>query len=264
MQLDIQTPRAFAPLLFPNRYKGAFGGRGSAKSHFFGESLVEKHVMLPGSRSVCIREVQKSLEQSSKKLIEDKIKKLKVQHLFRVLDDKIITPGNGIIIFAGMQNHTADSIKSLESFGTAWVDEAQALSRHSLKILRPTIRAPGSEIWFSWNPAKPSDPVDDFFRGSGAGRKNAICVEANWRDNPWFPPELEADRQEDLRLIPEEYDHIWEGGYITITESLIFKGRVSVEPFETPANARFHFGADFGFARDPSTLIRAWLRDKCL
>jgi phage terminase large subunit len=257
--LEIQTPRVFLPLLEPARYKGAWGGRGSGKSHFFAEALVERALMQPGLRAVCIREVQKSLEQSVKRLIEDKITALGVGHMFEALKSEIRTPGDGIIIFAGMQNHTAASIKSLEGYDIAWVEEAQSLSAYSLKLLRPTIRKPGSELWFTWNPESADDPVDQLLRGPKpiAG---SVVVQANWRDNPWFPAELDADRLSDQERIPDEYDHIWEGAYLTISDAIVFRQRVTVEPFDTPSDARLYHGADWGFAQDPTALVRCWIR----
>jgi phage terminase large subunit len=149
--LKIPTAKVFKPLLLPARYKGAYGGRGSGKSHFFGELLVETCEAERGTLAVCIREAQRTLAQSSKRLIESKIAGLGLGHRFKVFSDKIETPGDGIIIFKGMQDHTADSIKSLEGFRVAWVDEAQNLSARSLALLRPTIRAEASQLWASWN-----------------------------------------------------------------------------------------------------------------
>ena len=219
--LKIETPRAFKPLLLPSRYKGAYGGRGSGKSHFFAEKLVEDCLEEKGMLAVCIREVQKSLMQSSKRLLEAKIAALGVGHLFKVFEREIETPGDGVIIFQGLADHTAESIKSLEGFRRAWIEEAQALSARSLTLLRPTIRAAGSELWASWNPRRKSDAVDDFFRGAQpVAGASVIC--ANWRDNPWFPAELEAERLIDLERYPDRYDHIWEGGYIRALEGAYF------------------------------------------
>ncbi|MGI4814369.1 MAG: PBSX family phage terminase large subunit [Janthinobacterium lividum] len=261
--LEIETPRAFAPLLVPSRYKGAHGGRGSGKSHFFGEMLVEKAILEPGLRAVCIREIQKSLEQSVKRLIEDKIAALGVGAQFEILDKEIRTPGDGLIIFMGMQSHTAESIKSLEGYDVAWVEEAQSLSKHSLRLLRPTMRKAGSELWFTWNPDSADDPVDQLLR-SPDHVSDKIVVEANWSDNPWFPAELEQERTDDRRSNPDEYDHIWEGGYHTISEAVIFRHRVTEAEFETPPDSRFYFGADWGFAKDPSVLIRCFIDDDIL
>lgn len=215
--LTIDTAKVFEPLLHAKRYKGAHGGRGSGKSHFFAESLVEDAIRFPGMRAVCIREVQKSLQESAKRLIEDKIQTLGVGSLFNVLKTEIGTPGGGVILFQGMQDHTAESIKSLEGMDRAWIEEAQTLSDKSWRMLRPTIRKDSSEIWASWNPRLKNDPVDKFFRGALAkADKDIACVQANWRDNPWFPKVLEAERLRDKANDPDAYGHVWEGEYVTI------------------------------------------------
>jgi phage terminase large subunit len=218
--LQIRTAEVFEPLLHPARYKGAHGGRGSGKSHFFGELLVESSMAEKGFLAVCIREVQKTLAQSSKRLIETKISELGVGAQFKVYHDKIETPGDGLIIFQGMQDHTAESIKSLEGYKVAWIEEAQTLSHRSLSLLRPTIRASGSEIWASWNPRRKTDAIDDFLRAKKP--QGAVVVNANWRDNPWFPLELENERRLDLELYPDRYDHIWEGDYAKAFEGAYF------------------------------------------
>jgi Phage terminase large subunit len=199
--LKIPTAKVFEPLLKPCRYKGIWGGRGSGKSHFFGEMLVETCQAERGMLAVCIREAQKTLAQSSKRLIESKIGALGLGHGFKSFSDRIETPGDGMVIFRGMQDHTSESIKSLEGFRIAWIDEAQTLSARSLSLLRPTIRAERSELWASWNPRRKSDAIDDFFRRREP--QGAVVVKANWRDNPWFPAVLEDERRLDLSLYPE-------------------------------------------------------------
>lgn len=223
LKLRIPTAAAFEPLLHPARYKGAWGGRGSGKSHFFAGSLIEDHLRNPGMRSVCIREVQKSLKQSAKKLLEDKIAEygLTERDGFKVYREVIETPGDGIINFTGMQDHTADSVKSMEGVDRAWVEEAQSLSDRSLTLLRPTIRKDGSELWFSWNPMRASDPVDMMLRGANRP-SDAVVVRANWSDNPWFPKVLEAERTDSVENEPEKYGHIWEGEYATVLEGAYF------------------------------------------
>lgn len=210
--MDIQTPRAFQPLLQASRYKGIWGGRGSGKSHFFAESVVERCIMQPSSRIVCVREVQRSLKDSVKRLIEDKIFALGVGSRFDVKATEIGTPGGGVIVFQGLQDHTAESVKSLEGFHVAWAEEAQSLSTRSMELLRPTIRAPGSELWFSWNPRSAADPVDELLRGI-TPPPDAIVRRVNYSDNPFFPPELEVEREFDSRTNPSRYGHIWMGDY---------------------------------------------------
>ena len=161
---------------------------------------------------MCVREVQKTLKESVKRLIEDKIKAHKVEHQFRPLSDSIRTPGNGMILFQGMQDHTAESIKSLEGFDIAYVEEAQMLTARSLELLRPTIRKPDSEIWFSWNPRHASDPVDMLLRGVHPP-PDAVVVRTNWEDNPWFTEALRTEREFDEKYKPQRYAHVWDGEY---------------------------------------------------
>lgn len=223
--LRIETARVFQPLLEPARYKGAHGGRGSGKSHFFAEMMVDDHYRNPGFRSVCIREVQKSLKDSAKRLIEDKIQALGLGQHFDVQTGVIKTPGDGVILFQGMQDHTAESIKSLEGFNRAWIEEAQTLSERSLSMLRPTIRAEGSEIWASWNPRRKSDAIDDFLRTKKP--PSSVVVQANWRDNPWFPQVLVDERAIDLDKYPDRCEHIWEGDYARAFEGAYFAGNLA-------------------------------------
>lgn len=218
--------------------------------------------MQPGTRAACVREVQRSLKNSVKLLVEDKIRALGVSHMFEVLEAEIKTLGGGIIIFQGMQNHTADSIKSLEGFDIAWVEEAQSLSQRSLNLLRPTIRAPGSELWFSWNPDKPTDPVDVLLRGDHPPENSAV-IEVNWSDNPWFPPELKADMSDDRERDPESARHVWDGDYNTSSNARVLKNWI-VKEFETPANVIHRFGADWGFAQDPTALVRCFVEGRKL
>jgi phage terminase large subunit len=151
-RLEIPTASVFRPLIEePARYGAAYGGRNGGKSHFFAGLVVEQCLLNAGHRVVCIREVQKTLAQSAKAVIEAKIQEFGVGSQFDVQYDKIKTPGGGLIIFTGLQDHTSESIKSLEGYNVAWIEEAQTLSPRSLALLRPTIRAEGSEVWASWN-----------------------------------------------------------------------------------------------------------------
>jgi phage terminase large subunit len=261
MQLRIETPRVFKPLLAPSRYKGTHGGRGSGKSHFFAELLIERCIM-EKTYAVGVREVQKSLAQSVKKLLELKIEKLGVQTQFNVKQDFIGTPYGGMIIFQGMQNHTADTIKSLEGYDVAWVEEAQTLSQRSLDLLRPTIRKEGSELWFGWNPNLPTDPVDVLLRGENPP-PDCVVVESNYRDNPWLPDVLKQEIAYDQKRDPDKFAHVWLGGYQRNSEARVFRNW-TVEEFDAPTEAVFRFGADWGFATDPSVLVRCYLMGRKL
>jgi phage terminase large subunit len=252
----------FQDLRKPSRYKALHGGRGSGKSHAFAELLVRRCVDKAPVRAVCIREVQRSLDQSVKRLIEDKIQALGVGSAFTVQADRILGPEGGRIIFQGMQNHTAESIKSLEGYDIAWVEEAQSLSIRSLDLLRPTLRKPGSELWFSWNPTRPDDPVDALFR-AGPKPPRTTLIEVNYTENPRFPKVLQAELEWDRDRDPDKFQHVWLGGYQRTSEARVFKNW-RVEAFETPADARFLLGADWGFARDPTVLVRCFLVGRTL
>jgi phage terminase large subunit len=250
--LKLKTAEVFTPLLDPARDKVVRGGRGSGKSHFLAELLIEDSLAEPGNsggeglRSVCIREVQKDLAQSSKLLLESKLKAHGVTEAdgFKVFKDVITTPGDGLIIFKGMNDYTADSIKSLEGFKRGWWEEAQGATRHSINLYRPTMRASGSQMWWSYNPRRKIDPVDVMFMGPERPT-GAVVVTANWRDNPWFTAELEQERLDCLRMQPDQYDHIWEGGYVTVVEGAYYAkclaeakaqnriGRVAADPLMT-------------------------------
>lgn len=268
--LQVETPRKLLPLLENHRFKGLYGGRGGMKSHWFAEAMVLEHLN-PGERSICVREFQRTLDESSKRLIEQKIKKFGLESQgFVVKNSEIRTPGDGLIIFEGMRNHTEHSIKSLEGFRRAWVEEAQTLSASSLEMLTPTIRYEvkdengivtwESELWFSWNPDDPKDPVDLLFRGPNRDPR-AVSVQVNWQDNPWFPSVLRKDMEWARRTDQDKYQHVWAGGYNRKSNANVFKN-YSVRDFETPVDAFFLLGSDWGYSVDPSSLVRAFISEK--
>jgi phage terminase large subunit len=224
--LTINTPRVFLPLLKPVRYKGAKGGRGSGKSHHFAEAVIEAH-MLSKTDTVCLRETMKSLKFSSKKLLEGKIEALGVGYFFEVQESCIKDKNGGIIIFQGMQDHTAESIKSLEGFKIAWFAEAQSASQRSLDLLRPTMRT-GSELWFDWNPFKEDDPIELLFNMLAASNStDYVLVEANWKDNPWFPEDLKKEMAIDASGDQDKFDHIWNGKFLRNSEGDYYKHELS-------------------------------------
>jgi phage terminase large subunit len=271
-KLVIETAAVFEPLLAPARDKAAWGGRGSGKSHFFAGLMIEDSLCEPGDsggeglRSVCIREVQKDLAQSSKLLIESKLNAhgLGEADGFKVFRDVIQTPGDGLIIFKGMNDYTADSIKSLEGFKRGWWEEAQGATAHSINLYRPTMRASGSQMWWSYNPRRKADPVDTMFRGTEKPT-GAVVLKANWRDNPWFTAELEQERLDCLRMQPDQYDHIWEGGYITIAEGAYYaacltaakaEGRIGRIAFDPLMTVRLFF--DIGGTGARADAVSIW------
>lgn len=254
----METPEWALPLLSHARYKGACGGRGSGKSHFFAELMVEECVRKT-TRCVCAREIQSSIKMSSKQTIEDKIKKFKLENEFEILNNRIINTRNGSTIdFIGIQNHTVSSIKSSEGIDILWFEEAQTMSMLSFTSIRPTMRKEGAEMWFSWNPRHPDDPIE-ILRSDPP--PNTIVVEVNYYDNPWFyetslKDDMEYDRARDV----DTYNHVWLGQFEQNSEAKVFKNW-KIEEFETSKEALFKFGADWG-STDPTVLIRCYVENR--
>ena len=201
-----------------------------------------------------MREVQQSLSQSVKKLLESKIESMGVGHLFTIQYDKITGTNGSLIIFQGMSNTTAESIKSLEGYDIGYVEEAQSLSQRSLDLLRPTIRKPGSELWFSWNPRFASDPIEQLLRGNSLP-KDASVVKVNYTDNPWLPSVIKDEIEYDKRRDPDKFAHVWLGEFEEHSEARVFRNW-KIEEFERPEGTIHRLGADWGFSNDPSVLIR--------
>jgi phage terminase large subunit len=218
--LRVECPRAFKPLLSPARYKGAYGGRGGAKSHFFAERLVLRCLERP-TRWACIREVQNSLKESVQQLLLDKVSKFGLDRSFKPVEGELRGPNNSLVIFKGMHHYNSETIKSLEGYDGAWVEEAQTFSERSLRMLRPTIRKEESELWFSWNPRHDNDPVDDFLRGPKKP-PGAVVIAVSWKDNPWFPEVLHDEMRHDYATDPDMAAHVWGGSYEIISEGAYY------------------------------------------
>ena len=204
-------PGAYRELFQPARYKAFYGGRVSAKSHSFAAALLLQAAQAR-LRVYCGREVQKSIKDSVKRLREDKLEALGLGEFYTSTRDEIRGANGSVFIFSGLSDLTAESVKSMEGIDRCWIEEAQTITARSLEILRPTIRKPGSEMWFSWNPRAASDPIDKFFRGD-APPDNAVIKRVNHDANPFFGDELEAERELDRRSQPVRYAHIWDGEY---------------------------------------------------
>ena len=189
----------------PARYKLASGGRGSGKSLSFGSLLVQEGQKKP-LKILCTREVQLSLEESVYAVIVDTIKRLKYNGW--IITKESISHANGTrFIFRGLKDlRAANAVKSMEGIDICWIEEAQSVSEESLKVLIPTIRKPGSEIWASWNPEKETDPINEYITKPGA-----MYVRVNWCDNPWFPDVLKKEMEDDFLKRPDEAEHIWNG-----------------------------------------------------
>ena len=269
----IEIPPKLVPV-FENegvRYRGAYGGRGSAKTRTFALMTAIRGYMaaMNGQSGVilCAREYTNSLEESSMEEVKQAIRSVPWLSDFYELGEKYIRTKCRSVsyVFAGLR-HNLDSIKSKARILIAWVDEAESVSEIAWTKLAPTVREAGSEIWVTWNPEKDGSATDKRFRKEPPD--NAIIVEMNYDDNPWFPSVLEEERLSDQsRLDPNTYAWIWEGAYLENSDKQVLANKYVVKSFPDDLwkNAdRLLFGADFGFAKDPNTLIRMFILDDCL
>lgn len=257
----LQVPEAYGFLFQPSRYKVAYGGRGSAKSWSFARALVAA-AYTRKVRILCVREYQSSIADSVLRLLADQIEALGLLPWFDVQTATITCKLTGSeFIFKGLRR-SVQEIKSTEGVDICWVEEAQSVSADSWQVLIPTIRKDGSEIWVSFNPNEQGDPTYQRFVVNP--NPAARVVKTGWEDNPQFPPELDAERRYMLATDADAYEWIWGGAVRTVSEAIVFKGRVTVEAFETPETARFFHGADWGFAVDPSALVRCYIEEDVL
>lgn len=240
-----------------SRFKALYGGRAGRKSHTFAELMLARMVLDPNLQCVVIRRYRASLTYSAMLLLKNKISDMGWDGLFVVKGNTIQRRnGNGFISFTGMQDHNANSIKGYENFGIAWAEEATELDQYSLDLLVPTLRAPGSELWFSWNPDQPTDPVDSMFRVRPP--KSAIIEQVSFRENQFLSEESRQDEQDALARDPEKHSWIWLGNYNVASNQIIFAGRWRVGEVDTKDWDGPYFGADFGFVVDPTAVAKQW------
>lgn len=259
--IDINCPKIFTGLWKEKcRFKVLYGGRGSGKTHQVAEYLIVQS-LLNKEKVLCTREIQRSIKESVHAVLVSKINSLGLEKYFTVTENKISNVSGSEFIFAGLRMNI-DSIKSIEGITKCWVEEAQSVSRKSLDILRPTIRAKNSEMIITFNPERDEDPVwQDFIVNPS---EHSWVQKVNYNDNPFFPADLEKERAECEKRNPDDYKWIWLGELRKISDAQIFKNIFEVKEFETPSSARFYHGADWGYAEDPTTLIRCFIEDGCL
>lgn len=254
----------FAELWHPHRYKVFYGGRSSGKSWAIAEALIQLSD-IGKVRILCCREIQNSIRDSSYQLLKDTAYRLGLESHFKFLDSEIRNELTGSrFIFKGLLRND-QSIKSTEGIDFCWVEEAQTVSETSWQTLIPTIRKEGSEIWVSFNPLQTDDPTTKRFIESPP--PGAYVRKVNYDENSYFTEEMRAEMEYDKRTDFEKYLHIWEGYPRTFSDAQIFKGKFVVESFPDDlwqSADRLFFGADFGFARDPSTLTRCFMLDNDL
>ena len=266
MELNVELSPKFRAFFMPHRYKVAYGGRGSGKS--WG---VAKILLLLGYqktlRILCAREYQNSIRDSVLTLLADQVESLGLQSFYKITE-KSITGLNGTeFIFKGLR-HNIQSVKSTEGVDICWVEEAQTVSEQSWSVLIPTIRKPGSEIWVTFNPHMADDPTYKRFISNTP--PDSVVELVNYLDNPWLPDELLQEADYLKRVDNDAYMNVWLGQCTMRSDAQVLNGKWRIDRFDMEtfgnktAGPRFlpdgpYYGADWGFAKDPTTLVRCWI-----
>ena len=258
MSGPIELPEWAEPLFEHHRYKVIYGGRGSSKSWSVARALLLKGAKEP-LRILCAREIQKSLKESVHQLLSDSIVAMGLGDFYEILETEIRGRNGTTFSFSGLQGHTVDSIKSFEGCDLVWIEEAQTVKAKSWKILTPTIRKPGSEIWITFNPDLDTD--DTWMRFIVKTPPRTLLIEVNWEDNPYFPPELEEERLHCLATDPEGYKNIWGGQCRVAVDGAIYaeemilavkERRITLLPYDPLAKVHAIF--DLGW-NDSTSII---------
>lgn len=267
---EIELPEKLAPVFQgESRYRGAYGGRGSAKTRSFalmtaiwGFRFAQAGI---SGQILCGREYMNSLEESSMEEVKQAIRDVPWLNAYYEIGEKYIRTRNRRVwyTFSGLR-HNLDSIKSKARVLLAWVDEAESVSENGWIKLLPTVREAGSEVWITWNPEKDGSPTDKRFRKSPPD--GAKIVEMNYADNPWFPDVLEQERANDQAILDDQtYAWIWDGAYRENSEAQILAGKYRVAEFEPEQGWDGpYFGVDWGFSQDPTAGVKLWVHDRRL
>jgi phage terminase large subunit len=260
VELPVKAFRAMHPAR-KTRDRALSGGRGSAKSWSIARVLILTALSRP-VRVLCAREFQKSISESSHRLLSDQIEMLGLGRYFDVKAQSITSHCGAEFIFEGLHANVS-KIKSLEGIDIAWVEEAAKVTQNSWDTLIPTIRKSGSEIWANFNPEDETDPT--YQRYCKAPPPGAVVDHMTWLDNPWFPEELERERVYLLSVDPDAHAHVWEGKCRTQSEAQIFRGKYVIDAFEPAADwSGPYLGADWGFAQDPTAFVKCWVHGRTL
>lgn len=253
----VDLPEYAGDLWLPFRHLAWHGGRGPGKTRTVATGLIlqsmERH-----ERVLCGRETQRSIRDSSKRVLDDEIDRLGVRSVFTSTETEIRGPHDSLFLFNGVRGN-ATGLKSIEGVTTFWGDEAQAFSQGSIDTIVPTIRVPSSRLIWTWNPDLPTDPIDVMFRGEKGPPPNSIVRQVNYQDNPWFPDVLRVAMEHDRARDTDKYLHIWEGQYRLNSEARVFKNWTIDSDIAPDAGTELRLGADFGFSIDPSCALRCWI-----
>lgn len=258
-------PKKLQPLFRPKRYKILRGGRGGAKSWGIARALI-KIASEKKRRVLCAREFQNSIAESVHHLLSEQIQEMGLSYCFNIQQKTITSKLGSQFIFAGIRTNPK-AIKSMEDVDICWVEEAENVSKLSWKILIPTIRKEGSEIWVSYNPDEETDPThamaEAFIKEQNP---DAVVIDVNHTDNPWFPDTLRKEMEYAYKTDPDGAEHVWGGKCNTRSNAQIFKDKYIIEAFEpllTLWNGPY-FGQDFGFSVDPAATLKMWISEQRL
>ncbi len=253
----------------PARYRGAHGGRGSAKSWGFARKALQRMVLaqLAGKkcRILCARELQNSIKDSVLQLLIDQIELLGLQDFFDYGESYLRgIDSRSDFLFKGLR-HNIKEIKSTEAVDVTWIEEAETVSEETFRVLPATVfRTEGSEVWLSWNPESKDAPIQKRFIDTCPA--DAKIVEVNYIDNPWFPIGMELERQDDLKRYPDLYSHIWLGQCLTRTDAQVLGGKWRIDKFHRPEelDGGPYYGCDWGYSSDPLALVVCWIKGNTL
>lgn len=258
--MNIDFPKQFKGLFEPYRYKVFHSGRGAAKTTLFAQALLINSLK-ETCTILCCREFQSSIKNSVHQVFVQEIERLKLNSYFDITYDKITSITGSQFIFAGVFGNI-DNIKSIPNISYCWIEEGQRISQRSLDVLIPTIRAPNSEIWISFNPYLETDPVYSEFIINK--KPNSLVVKTHFTENPWCPQVLIDEANYCKQTDPDKYDNIWDGNPLKISDSIIFKNKFTVKEFDTPEGIQFYQGLDWGFSNDPAACVRSFIIDRKL
>lgn len=256
----VDLPRYAARLIEPARYKVLYGGRAAGRSW-----TVARLLLLEAARRrvrvLCAREVQASMKDSVHRLLLDQIERMALPG-FTSTDTEVRHTNGSLFLFDGLRTNPT-KIKSMEGIDRCWVEEAERVSDRSWEVLLPTIRAPGSEVWVTFNPYLDTDPT--YRRFVTSPPPDTVSVRSTWRDNPWLSLEIRSEIEHLRSVDPDAYQHVYEGHCLTNSEAQVLAGKWSIDAFEPAAGWEGpFFGADWGFAKDPTVLVRCWVHDGSL
>jgi phage terminase large subunit len=258
--MEIQILQKFIPLIRPKRFKIAYGGRGGGRSWNIARILLLKGIEKP-LLILCTRQYQVSINNSVYRLLVEQIGRMGLYQHYYISKSQILGYNGTRFIFRGLQNPV--EIKSLEGVDICWVEEAENVTADSWDYLIPTIRKEGSEIWISFNPD--SEDGETYKRFIKNFDPVTMCrVYTTYKDNPFIAKLIIEQAERDKRNDIEKYEWIWLGKPRKHNEAQVFKGKWEVQRFASPKGIRYFYGVDWGFANDPTVLIRCFVQDEKL